>query len=139
MAINPLNPFEDLTKLMEQFKLPGVDMTAFVEARRKDVAALTEANKVAYESMQALAAKQTEMLTQAMQGIQEAAKAAATGSGMVDPAKQAEAAQAAYKKALADMQELAEIARKSQTEAMASITQRASEHMQEFKKMMQPK
>ena len=62
--------------MIEQFKMPGVDMTAIVESRRKDIEALVEANKAAYESMQALARKQTEMLTQTMQGMQEAAKGA---------------------------------------------------------------
>ncbi len=44
----------DFTKLLEQYKLPGVDMTAVIEARRKDIDAITEANKIAYEGMQAL-------------------------------------------------------------------------------------
>lgn len=133
------NPFEELTKMMEQFKLPGVDMSAIVEARRKDVEALVEANKSAYASMQALALKQSEMLTQAMQDIQEAAKSAASGNGLMDPAKQAEAARVACQKALADMQELAEFARKSQADAMAGIAARASEHMKEFQSLMKPK
>ena len=125
------NPFGDLTKMFEQFKVPGVDMSAIVDARRKDIEALVEANKAAYEGMQALATKQAEMLQQAMQGIQSAAGG--------DPAKQAELARKACEKALSDMKELAEIARKSQTDAMASITQRATQNMQEIKKMMQPK
>lgn len=132
------NPFGDLTKMIEQFKVPGIDMSSIVDARRKDIEALVQANKAAYEAMQALARKQTEMLTQAMQGIQEAAKGAAGGVGLADPAKQAELARKAYTKALADMKDLADIARKSQTDAMASITKRATEHMQEIRKMMQP-
>ena len=39
---NPPNPFADLAKMFEQFKVPGVDMTAIVDARRKDVEALTQ-------------------------------------------------------------------------------------------------
>jgi hypothetical protein len=35
------------------------------------------------------------------------------------------------------MKDLAEIARKSQADAMASITQRANEHVEEIKKMLQ--
>ena len=34
----------DLTKLAEQFKLPGVDVSALVEWQRKDLEALAEAN-----------------------------------------------------------------------------------------------
>jgi hypothetical protein len=40
------NPFRDLTKTFEQFKMPGVDMNSFVDARRKDVEALVAANKI---------------------------------------------------------------------------------------------
>ena len=131
------NPFGDVTRMLEQFKMPGIDMTAIVEARRKDVEALVEANKAAYESMQAMARKQAEMMTQAMQVMQEASKGAL--SGKADPAAQTEVVRAAFEKTVADMKELAEMARRSQADAMASITSRATEHMEEIKKLMQPK
>ncbi|QDL37043.1 phasin family protein [Rhodoferax sediminis] len=134
------NPFGDVTKMIEQFKLPGVDLPAIIEARRKDIEALVAANKAAYESMQALAHKQTEMLTQAMQGIQEAVKEAASGKGgLPDPKKQTEMARDAWKKTLADMKDLAEMARKAQADAMVGLTARATQSVQEIKKMMQPK
>ena len=129
-----INPFGDLTKMLEQFKVPGVDMSALVESRRKDIEAIVDANKTAYESMQQLARKQTEMLTRAMQDIQEAASA-----GISDPSKQTEVARNACLKALDDIKDLAEIARKSQADAMENITQRANAHMDEIKKMLQQK
>ncbi|SAK77710.1 TIGR01841 family phasin [Caballeronia ptereochthonis] len=128
------NPFGDLTQMLEQFKVPGVDMSALVESRKKDIEAIVEANKTAYDSMQQLARKQNEMLTRAMQDIQEAAKA-----GFSDPARQSEVARTACLKALDDIKDLAEIARKSQADAMASITQRANEHMEEIKTLLQRK
>ena len=79
------NPLDDMTKFMGQFKLPGVDMAAIIEARRKDIEALVEANKAALASMQALGAKQTEMFKEAMQGIQESAKAGLTGAAITTP------------------------------------------------------
>ncbi|HSV59446.1 MAG TPA: TIGR01841 family phasin [Variovorax sp.] len=127
------DPFGDVKKMLEQFKMPGVDMAAIVEARRKDVEALVEANKSAYESMQAIVRKQTEMMAESMQVMQEAAKSAA------DPAKQTEVVRSAFEKTITDMKELAEMARRSQSDAMAHITQRAAEHMEEIKKLMQPK
>lgn len=130
-----LNPFGDLTKMLDQFKMPGVDMSAITDARRQDVEALVQANKAVYEGMQALANKQTEMLKQAVEGIQSAAGT----SGMGDPSKQTELARKAYEKALSDMKELAEIAQKSQTDAMASISERAAVNMQEMKNMMRTK
>jgi phasin family protein len=119
--------------MLEQFKVPGVDMSALMESRKKDIEAIVEANKSAYDSMQAVARKQTEMLSRAMQDIQEAAAAG------TDPGKQTEVARNACVKALEDIKDLAEIARRSQTEAIASITQRANEHMEEIKKMLQRK
>ena len=134
------NIFGDLTKMVEQFKLPGVDTAEIVAARRKDIDALVQANRATYEGMQALANRQAEMLKQAMQDIQAAVKAATTtGAGVGDPGKQGELARKAYEKILGDMKELAEIARKSQADAMASITQRATQHLEEVKKMMKVK
>ena len=131
------NPFGDVMKMFEQFKMPGVDMAAIVEARRKDVEALVEANKAAYESMQAMGRKQTEMMMQTLQVMQAAGKDALSGSA--NPAAQTEVVRAAFEKTVADMKELAEMARRSQAEAMGNMTSRAAEHMEEIKKLMQPK
>ena len=117
------SPFRDLTKTLEQFKVPGVDMSAFVAARRKDVDALTAANKAAYEALQDLGRTQTEMLTHAMKGMQESAEAMVReGVKGAAPTRQAEAARVAWEKMLADIKELAELARKSQVQAMAGLT-----------------
>lgn len=134
------NPFGDLTTMLEQFKVPGADMSSFIEARRKDVKALVEANQAAYEAMQALARTQTEMLTQAMQSMQESAKGMAGGrAGMPDPVKQAELARDAWQKMLANMKTLAEMAQKSQAEAVAGLTARAKENMAQAQHMLHPK
>ena len=129
-----INPFGDVKKMIEQFKMPGVDMTAIVEARRKDIEALVEANKAAYESMQALARKQADMMKQAMQGMKDLAQ-----GGAGDAAKRSETVRSAFEKTLGDMKELAEMARRSQSDALAHITKRGTEHLEEIKKMMQPK
>jgi phasin family protein len=136
-AMDLSNAFGDLTKMFEQFKLPGVDTAEIEAARRKDVEALVQANQAAYEGMQALANKQADMLKQAMEDIQAAVKGAAGSVG--DPAKQGELARKGYEKVLSDMQDLAGIARKSQSDAMVSITQRGTQHLEEVKKMMKLK
>jgi hypothetical protein len=130
------NPFCDLTKTMEQFKVPGVDMSAFVAARREDVDALTAANKAAYEALQDLGRTQTEMLTHAMKGMQESAEGMVReGIKGADPTKQAEAARVAWQKMLADIKELAELARKSQAQALAGLTETATESTKALKKL----
>ena len=128
------NPFRELSKTFEQFTMPGVDTNSFVDARRKDVEALVTANKVTYEALQALAKTQTDMLTQAMQGMQESAKGAMAGTTKGDDMTQhAEAAQKAWQKMLADMKQLAEMAQKAQVEAMTGLTERAKESIGEMK------
>lgn len=128
------NPFAELGKMYEQFQVPGLDLSALADARRKDVEALVQANRAVYDGMQALANKQAEMFRQAMSDIQ-----GAVGTGSANPAAQTELARKAYEKAIADMRELAEIARQSQTEAMASISERATQNLQELRDMVQKK
>ncbi|MCC8397373.1 phasin family protein [Paraburkholderia sp. MMS20-SJTR3] len=135
-----LNPFAGLTKLLDQFNVPGLDMGPIIDARRKDVDALVAANRTAYESMQTVARKQTEILTQIMQGIQDSFTVAATDSGIApDLGARVEQAHSVYKKALADMVELSESARKSQVEAMTGIAHRATESLQEMKSLLRVK
>ena len=122
------NPFRDLNKTLEQFKIPGVDMSAFVAERRKDVDALTAANKAACEALQDLGRAQTDMLTHAMKGVHKTAEGMVhEGIKGVDPTKQAEAARVAWQQMLANIKELAELARKSQAQAMAGLTETAAE------------
>lgn len=134
---NQTNPFGDVTKMMEQFKMPGIDMTAIMQAQRKGIESLVEANKAAFESMQALAKRQTEMMTEAMQDMQNAAKNGV--GGMTDPTKQAELVRKGFEKTLAGMKELAEMARQAQSDAVARITQSASDGVQNIKAMAKSK
>jgi len=126
---SPINPFLDLQGMMSQFSIQGVDLAAVVESRRKDIDALVAANRAALETAQALAQKQTEMLMQAMQDIQQAARDAASG----DSAKSTAAARSAVEKAIEDMKELAQIAQDAQKEALAALTRRAGEQLQEIR------
>jgi len=96
------NALGDLTKMLEQFKFPGVDTNEIVEARRKDIDALVLANQAAYDGMQALVNKQGELLKKAMEDIQSAVKGAVSGVGG-GPGKQGELARKAYEKVLGDI------------------------------------
>ena len=128
-------PFHDLTKTLDDFKLPGVDMSAFVKARRADVEALTAANKAAYQALQDLGRTQTAMLTHTMKDMQastdEMIREGSKGTASTQPA---EAARVAWQKMLADIKELAELARKSQTQAMAGLTETATASTKAIKK-----
>ena len=134
------NPFGNLDELLKQFKVPGVDVNAIIESRRKDMDAVIAANQATAAAMQQVAKKQTEILAQALQAAQDNALKLAKGvGGVIDPMKQAELTRKAYEKALADIKEVGEIAQKAQTTAMTGITARAQQSAQELTQLMQPK
>jgi phasin family protein len=135
---SPINPFVDLQTMMAQFQIPGVDLAAIVEARRKDIDALVAANQSALEAAQAVSRKQMEMLTQAMNDIQRAARAGTAGPAGFDAAAQSEAARKAIERAIADMKELAEMAQHAQKDTLAHLTARANEHLEEIRSLVQP-
>lgn len=132
-------PFMDVGRIIEQFQLPGVDVNAIVEAQRKDIEALTEANRQAYDGMKALLDRQAEMLKAAMAEWQAAVKDMAGKSPSENAAKQAELAGLAFGKALANMRELAEMAAKSRDEAWEIVNKRFQENLADLRKLLQPK
>jgi phasin family protein len=130
----------DINKMMEQFKLPGVDVEKLLEARRKDIEAVVAANKHAYEGMQALVQRQTEILQDTMKEWQTVAKDMMSSNKPAEvAAKQAQLAQTAFSKALENMRELADMASKSQAQAYEVVKQRVQENMEELKKYQWPK
>jgi len=136
---NGIPPFVDITKILEQFRLPGVDINAIVEARRKDVEALTHANQVAYESMQALARREAEILQQTMAEWQGAMAGMAGKTPQEMAARGTELATQAFGRALANMRELAEMASNSQSQTYEILNRRFQENLEELRKLMQLK
>ena len=117
-------PAFDFTKLMSQFRLPGVDFAALVDRERKNIEALAKANRIAFEGWQRLVRRQAEML-------QETMKKVVTDAGREDAAKKrADLAKEGFEKALANMRELAEITTQSQKEAFDVVRKRIEENVE---------
>ena len=116
-------PFFDFTKLMSQFRLPGVDFAALVDRERKNIQALAEANRIAFEGWQRLVRRQAEIL-------QETMKKVVADAGQVDAMKRTDLAKEGFEKALANMRELAEMASKSQREAFEVVRKRIEENVE---------
>lgn len=123
----------DFTALPEQFKVPGVDAQALVQAQKKNIEAVASANKIALEGAQAVIRRQSEILRQ---GIEEASKAFgelnAAGTPQDKLTKQAELMKQAYEASLSNLRELTEMASKSNGEAAELLTTRVSESFSEF-------
>ncbi|MEN2472173.1 TIGR01841 family phasin [Burkholderia sp. GS2Y] len=133
---NSNNPFAELTKLIEQFKGTNVDMSGLIESGRKDIAALVDANEAAANAMQALARKQTEILAAAMQDIVASAQRLALQGAAPDHVKQAEKARESCERMVSELNDLTDIARKAQADAMQAISQRTEQSLEEMKQRM---
>jgi len=117
-------PVFDFTELMSQFRLPGVDFAALVDRERKNIEALTKANRIAFEGWQRLVSRQAEML-------QETMKKVVADAGQQDAKKKrADLAKEGFEKALANMRELAEITTQSQKEAFDVVRKRIEENVE---------
>jgi phasin family protein len=116
-------PFLDFTKLMSQFRLPGVDFAALVDRERKNIEALAKANRIAFEGWQRLVRRQAEI-------FQETMKKVVADAGQEAAKKRADLAKEGFEKALADMRELAEMATKSQKEAFDVVRKRIEENVE---------
>ncbi len=116
-------PGFDFTKLMSQFRLPGVDFAALVDRERKNIEALAKANRIAFEGWQRLVRRQAEIL-------QETMKKVVADAGQEAAKKRADLAKEGFEKALANMRELAEMATKSQKEAFDVVRKRIEENVE---------
>lgn len=129
-------PPADLGKALAKFKLPGIDMAAIVESQRKDMEALVEANRQAYEGIRALAERRNQMLKEAF-GKWQAAMKGASGTEMLT--KQAELARQGVQDAIANVRELAQMEAKSRKEAWKVVQERFEENLANLKQLLQPK
>jgi phasin family protein len=133
----PKNPFPDVAEMIERLKMPGLDVSGFIEAQRKNIEALTQANQAAYEGMQELAKRQMEILQETMTEWQAAMSEAADRAG-TSAAQRAEIAEKAFGKAFGNMRELAEMAAKAQTQAWEVVQKRFQESLDDLRKAMLP-
>ena len=133
---NSMTPLIDMSKIIEQLTLPGVDMSALVEGRRKDIEALMQVNKIAFESLQTMAQKQAEILKSTMEELESTTQKMAAKPGAVP---EGQVVQQILEKAFGYMRELAELTRKFQAEALAVINQRVEHNVEELKSLVQSK
>lgn len=144
MAQKPQNPFsmdmskmvEEFTKMAGQYQIPGVDVQALVDAQRRNIEALTAANRAAFEGAQALAARQTEIITESVDSMKSALEALSkSGPTPQAAAQQVSLLKDAYEKTLKDSRELAEIVAKTNKDAAETINKRISEGLEEIRQL----
>lgn len=126
----------DFTKHLSQLRMPGIDPDALMSAQKKNMDALVEANKAAAAGYQDLFRRQLSIFEETMAEAQGHLKS--FDATKIDPEKakaQAELAKAAFEKALANMQALAESAQKANAEAYEIVSARIKESLSEIREL----
>ena len=130
----------DFTKIMADYKIPGVDWQEVIAAQQKNLQALAKANQVLVEGAQAVMRREIEILQKAMAELAEASRELMQqGDPKAAASKRLELAKTSFEAAIQNMRELAEVAGKSNREALEVINQRALESFEEIRKAMDRK
>jgi len=124
-------PVVDLNKMMDQLKLPNIDLQAIMEGRRKDIEAIVKANEVALNGIKSVADKQAEMLQTVLGEIGTKLKSMAQDGS--PSAKATEMAQQTIEKALGAMRTLAEANGQSQAQVLDVINTRVQQSIEEIR------
>jgi len=136
-GFDPAKVAAEFTKAVEKFKSPGfnqgLNADAFVDAQRRNVEAITAANKTAMEGAKAIAQYQVKFMEQSLASAKQAMDKVSKATSPQDAAAiQAEAAKESFKKAVSGSQELTALAAKSNTQAGEFIAGRISEGLDEM-------
>jgi phasin family protein len=130
--------FADFSKVMKDFQIPGVDWQEVMASQQKNVAALTRANQLMLEGAQAVVQREMEILQKAMaEAVQASQELMKQGDPQASAARRFELAKASFEAAINNMRELAEMASRSNREALEVINKRALESFEEIRKSVE--
>ncbi len=130
------NPFDvpDMSKMFAEMKLPGVDWQAVMASQQKNISALAEANQRLFQGAQVVMQHQAEILQKAMTELTVASQEMMQeGDAKASAEKRFNLAKSSFEAAVSNMQELADVAGKSNSEALEIINKRAGEAFEEIK------
>jgi phasin family protein len=137
----PLLPDFDPAKFLADLKLPSTpDVEAVLTTHKRNLAALTEANRLALEGAQAVARRHMEIMQSTMTELTNTLKdLTATTTPASRAAKHADLLKQAFETSVANTRELSDLIHKSNAEAVSKLSNRFSEAMTEMKTMFAKK
>lgn len=129
--------FSAYTGALQRLRLPGFNVSAIAESRRKDLAALATIHLALLDGLQAFSQKQAEVVRGTLAGLHSrllepgaAGDNAATGA--------MELTQGALQTSLANLRDLADIAQKTQADSVSAASKRIAENVEELKALFKP-
>ena len=119
---------------MFQTGMPAFDFTAMQDTQKKNMAALVEANKIAFSGYQALYKRQTELFEAGLAECKDR-MSALQGKPMTaeSASENMETLKTVFEKSLSDLKELAEMAQSANTDAFDVLKARTDKVMAEIK------
>lgn len=122
----------DVSKYLGDFKVPGLDVETIVASQRKNIEALTQANKLAFEGLQNVVKRQVEILRQSFDEIAQLSKEfSEPGTPGDKAARQAEIAKDSFERVLGNARELTELVTKANSEAFELLNKRFTQSLEE--------
>ncbi|MAO92151.1 MAG: phasin [Rhodospirillaceae bacterium] len=131
------NPFlkGDFAKMFQGFEAPN--MSGITDSQRKNMEALTVANKTAAEGVQAVIKRQSEIMKNTMDEANAALQELQSkGVSTPDTAASIDQVKNTIENSITNMRELSEMMAKSQAEAFDIVNKRFVESMDELKATM---
>jgi phasin family protein len=151
-ATHPTNPFstvmshakqaaDEMNRMLQTMKMPPVPATnELMEAYKRNLEAMSAANRIALEGAQTVARRHMEIVQQTMAELSENLRAMA---GIEAPgekaAKQTELLKQAFEHAVSNTKELADMIQHANTEAVGLLNKRFAEAMDEAKTLIEQK
>jgi phasin family protein len=131
---------DEFTRMVSQMKFPAMpDSDALLGAYKRNINALSEANRIAMDGAQTVAKRHMEIMQQTLAELNENIQALASAEApQAKAAKQAELLKRAYQRAVANTTELSELIQRSNREALDQLNKRFTEAMDEVKRLMEP-
>ena len=124
--------FGDFSKLWQNGK--AFDVEGFVASQRKNVEALTAANQLAFEGVQALVRRQAEIVRENVEELTKITRElTAAGSPEDKLAKQTQLAKEAFENALGHVRDLTGLVQKSSSQAVDVLSKRVADNLDEVK------
>ena len=140
-AQNPFGEFfsqNDFTKFFENYQSMPFDMQSFMETQRKNMQALSDAQTITVESLQALAQRQSAILSQMVEDNATLAKEMMSEGTPEDKiARNAELIKKCYERSVKNMNELSQMINQTSAEASDVINKRVKATLNEVKSSME--
>lgn len=130
--------FSAYNGLLQRLRLPGLDVSAIGEVRRKDLAALATVNLALLDGVQAFGQKQAEIVRDTLSGLQTQLLQPGKSGGTAAATGVVELTQGALQKSLAGLRDLADIAQKTQADSVSAASKRIAENVEELKALFKP-